>query len=334
MLQTKAHRATRQTNAQPAPTPLALAAREAVAALPRAAADTAANDTPAPASAFDGLVAALTAPSSLPEQAAEMTAMVDEVDDPLEDAPADGEAAKAVELFRHRDLSRTLGTDRRRLIAARMLEAREINGYAQTEAAGLFGHRNPTQLSLWERGSRVPPLKDLIRAAELYGCSVDFMLGISAESDRDPRPARRAATVRAVQSLLQGVAERVVEQVDLINELAGPSAQTVRNLVLKATALADATDAFMRKNSRKFDDMPAGAPLAHAQQELEPLLAGAREMLRRLDRAERELDARLRGQLAAPLPEAPTDSPVGKGPRPGGGTAANINASQPTATNP
>lgn len=314
MLQIKVHRATRQTNAQSAPTPLALAAREAVEALPRAAVDTAANDAlkamvkpddadhlpPVPASAVAVMAATLAAPAV---QAMHAQREAEGDGDDFEDAPDAAEVAAAAELLRHRALARSLGANRRKIIARRMLEARELNGYAQVEAAGLFGYRNSSQLSQWETGQRIPPLKDLIRASEAYGCSVDYLLGVSAESDRDPRPARRAATVRAVQSLLQGVAERVVEQVDLINELAGPSAQTVRNLVLKATALADATGAFMCKNSKKFDDMPAGAPLAHAQQELEPLLAGAREMLRRLDRAERELDARLRGQLAA-LPGA------------------------------
>lgn len=291
--------------------------------------DGADSDAPAPTGAFDGLVAALTAPSSLPERAAQTTAAADgaadlkpcdEVDDSQADAPDDDEVAEAVELLRNRALSRTLGADRRKTIAERMVQARELNGYPQVEAAGLFGHKNPTQMSLWERGGRVPPLKDLVKAAEVYGVSVDFLMGISPEADRDPRPARRAAAMRAVRVMLEGVAARVVDQVDQINELAGPSAQTVRNLVLKATALADATGAFMRKNARKFADMPAGAPLAHAQQELEPLLTGAREMLRRLDRAERELDARLRGQLAA-LPGAQANGDTDTAADNEGGTA-------------
>lgn len=273
--------------------------------LPRATSDNAANDdTPAAAASAVAIMAAtLTAPVTQPEAhaAADQQRQVeDEDDDFLEDDPDGEEVAAAVDLLRHRALSRQLGTHRRKLIAQRMIEARELNGFPQTEAAGLFGHRNPTQLSLWERGGRIPPLKDLIRAAEVYGCSVDFLLGVSAEADRDPRVARRQASVRAVQSLITHMAERVVDAVDAQNELVGPGSAAVRKLVEKTGALALAAEKFTRMNARKFEDMRGGSALIHALAEIEPVLAGATEMLRRFDKRQAALDAALRGQLAGP----------------------------------
>lgn len=274
--------------------------------LPRATADNAANDdTPAQAaSAVAVMAATLTAPVTQPEAhaAADRQRQVeDEDDDFLEDDPDGEEVAAAVDLLRHRALSRQLGTHRRKLIAQRMIEARELNGFPQTEAAALFGHRNPTQLSLWERGGRVPPLKDLVRAAELYGVTTDFIFGIAAESDRDPRMARRQASVRAVQGLITNLAERVVDAVDAQNELVGPGSAAVRNLVEKAGALVLAAEKFTRMNAPKFEDMRGGSALIHALAQIEPVLAGATQLLRRFDRRQAALDAALRGQLAEPV---------------------------------
>jgi len=208
-------------------------------------------------------------------------------DDPVEEAE---EAEDAV--------SRQVNARIRRIVADRILKARELNGYAQVEAAGLFGYRNSSQLSQWETGKRMPPMKELIRASEMYQVSVDFLLGLSAEPDRDPRKARSAAAVRALRAVLDDAAVRIAAQVDGLSELAGPGAEVVGQLVAKAAALGDAVSAFVRRNAAVFDELPAGASLLHAHDELDKSMPAARDLLRRLDRAGREPEARLQGRVS------------------------------------
>jgi transcriptional regulator with XRE-family HTH domain len=189
-------------------------------------------------------------------------------------------------------VSRQVNARIRRIVAERLLKARELNGYAQVEAAGLFGYRNSSQLSQWETGKRMPPLKELIRASEVYQVSVDYLLGLSAEPDRDPRKARSAAAVRALRAVLDDAAVRIAAQVDGLSELAGPGAEVVGQLVAKAAGLGDAVSAFVRRNAAVFDELPAGASLLHAHDELDKSMPAARDLLRRFDRAGREPEAR------------------------------------------
>ena len=58
----------------------------------------------------------------------------------------------------------------------RLKQLREQKGMKQSELAAMFGVSQAT-LSNWERGVHDPDNNDLIKLAEILGCSTDYLLG-------------------------------------------------------------------------------------------------------------------------------------------------------------
>ena len=65
----------------------------------------------------------------------------------------------------------------------RLRELREEKGISQKELGKLFNVAQNT-ISNWENGTREPDTKTLVKLAELFECSVDYLVG---RTD-DPRP--------------------------------------------------------------------------------------------------------------------------------------------------
>lgn len=62
-----------------------------------------------------------------------------------------------------------------------LLRARKKGGYSQEEAAGRLGVSRQT-VSKWETGETVPDVKQAQRLAQLYGLTLDELLGFDAET--------------------------------------------------------------------------------------------------------------------------------------------------------
>lgn len=60
----------------------------------------------------------------------------------------------------------------------RLIEARNRHGYSQKFVAITVGVA-PSIVSRWESGIKFPSRENLVKLAELYGVSVDYLLGIS-----------------------------------------------------------------------------------------------------------------------------------------------------------
>ncbi|MBR3743469.1 MAG: helix-turn-helix transcriptional regulator [Clostridia bacterium] len=60
----------------------------------------------------------------------------------------------------------------------RLVEARNKHGYSQKYVALTVGVA-PSIVSRWESGGKFPSRENLVKLAELYGVSVDYLLGIS-----------------------------------------------------------------------------------------------------------------------------------------------------------
>jgi transcriptional regulator with XRE-family HTH domain len=97
----------------------------------------------------------------------------------------------------------------RAIIGARFLAARELNGFSQTVAAGLLEYETGTQLSLVEKGVRLPPLKLILNAAAIYAVSVDFLLGAIDEAEPDRRIRERATLLRHVDHIVRSSVEGI-----------------------------------------------------------------------------------------------------------------------------
>ncbi len=125
----------------------------------------------------------------------------------------------------------------RGVIADRVLKARLMNGYSQSEAAEMLQYGTTAQLSQWEQGRRPVPLTMLVRASEVFGVSMDWLCGISVEPDRDPRAARRIACTRAVRATLAASVERIVAAFDADEKVLSLNVAVVRGLAEAAQAV-------------------------------------------------------------------------------------------------
>lgn len=63
-----------------------------------------------------------------------------------------------------------------RIFQERLAELRKINGYTQTFVARKLGIKQPSYLR-YENGNAEPTLANLVKLADLYDVSVDYLLG-------------------------------------------------------------------------------------------------------------------------------------------------------------
>lgn len=189
----------------------------------------------------------------------------------------------------------------RRTVGRRFAEARALNGLDQGEAARLLGWGNSTQLSLIEQGKRMPPHSALLRASEVYGTSVDYLMGASAEPERDAKTAEKMAFVRRVERLLQHNAEAVTEALMASTRETTVDAMRAAKFVERATELVDAALAIERLNPGQFDDARGGARLVRVAGEMEAAIAHINRFVDRADRLHKGALDRARQRTFASL---------------------------------
>lgn len=148
----------------------------------------------------------------------------------------------------------------RQVIAERLNHGRALAGLSQVEMANAIGLKNSTQLCLWERAQRMPPLHALLSAADVLGVSIDFLVGVSDEPDRDPQVARRTALLGAMRQMLEQHAAAAADVI-LAAEIDPTKAIRAHALCGKTAELARAVEQFRQKNSDTFDELPMGALL-------------------------------------------------------------------------
>lgn len=181
----------------------------------------------------------------------------------------------------------------RAVMAKRFREARNMNGLGQHEAALRIGWSNPTQLSLIEdgRATRPCPLWALANASDVYGVSVDYLMGRSDEPERDPRLAERQALVRNTHHAMMTYAQMMVNQIHAYTTKGAPAVVTARRLLAESESMAEAVDRFHQLNREAFLDLKAGSTLLRR---LEGLQAAVMEVKSMLDRYDRMTESTLR----------------------------------------
>lgn len=180
----------------------------------------------------------------------------------------------------------------RQVIAERLNHGRALAGLSQVEMASAMGLKTSTQLCLWERAQRMPPLHALLSAADVLGVSIDFLVGVSDEPDRDPQVARRTALLGAMRQMLEQHAAAAADVI-LAAEIDPTNIIRAHALCGKTAELARAVEQFRQKNSDSFDELPLGALLLRLARD-----AGeaAEQVATFLDEAE---DRRYRASAAA-----------------------------------
>lgn len=154
----------------------------------------------------------------------------------------------------------------RQVIAERLNFSRALAGLNQIEMSHALGFKNSTQLSLWEHAQRTPPLHALLAVADVLGVSVDFLVGVSDEPDRDAQLARRTALVGAMRRMLDGHASAVADVI-LSGEFDPSNTIRAHALCSKTENLARAVEQFRARSEEVFDSLPAGALLLRIAKE-------------------------------------------------------------------
>lgn len=66
----------------------------------------------------------------------------------------------------------------------RIRELRELNGYSQKKVAEMLG-MHTTQYQRYETGERTMPIDFVIQIADLYGVSIDYLVGREEQQSED-----------------------------------------------------------------------------------------------------------------------------------------------------
>jgi transcriptional regulator with XRE-family HTH domain len=164
----------------------------------------------------------------------------------------------------------------RKVVAERLIEARAICGLDQGGAAQRMGYINSTQICLWEQAKRLPPHNVLLRCADVYGVSLDYLLGRCDSPERDELLAGRNAVLRTAADIIGGCAEQLTEQLQRQLLRGTRSTAVARSLADRAANTTRALVRFRELNESCFDDLRGGASVLHAIRELEAATATAR----------------------------------------------------------
>lgn len=174
----------------------------------------------------------------------------------------------------------------RSIMAKRFKASRDMNGLGQTEAARKIGWSNATQLSIIEEGrGRMCPMWALEAASRVYGVSVDYLIGVSDEPERDPKLSERKAVMRNVHGMMMSTAETIVERVHLYMASGAPSIVTARRFIASAEELVEAVNRMYEINRQAFDEDLRGAATVVAKMDnLRTVLLEVKGQLERHDR--------------------------------------------------
>lgn len=153
----------------------------------------------------------------------------------------------------------------RAIIGGRMLMARELNGYTQTNAAKRLGYATPSQLSQWEMARRTPPIKMLMRACSVYRVSMDYLMGISDEPDRDPATVVRHQVMSAAEEMLATMAHEIADAMLQQTKIGGPAIETAMLMLDEGAAMVKSFRRFVELNKTAFsEDMRGSSALLAA----------------------------------------------------------------------
>lgn len=147
-----------------------------------------------------------------------------------------------------------------RLVGSRITKARKACRLEGQQLAWKIGHRNGTQLSLWEAGERLPPLSALVLLAAHLGVSVEFLCGASPSEDPDRQEATRREARAQARMTIEAAVSAVAHACTAVPQAAADAEaawQRLGGLVAEMLgAIANCRD----RNRRIFDeDLIGGA---------------------------------------------------------------------------
>ena len=205
------------------------------------------------------------------------------------------------------DLKTKSGLALKLIIGRRIVLAREMNGFSQGELAQALGFENSSQVSLWEHGRRLPPLHFIVFLSSTLAVSIDWLLGLDSQPERDSATAARGAVLRRMSAMLKSHAGAVADVLLAASRFDPVPELRNSQVVSKVASLCCAVDKFRDLNTELFDDARAGAMLLRTARDAREAVARMAELLAASDRRIEFALAQGRDALvlAGPEPRAP-----------------------------
>lgn len=174
------------------------------------------------------------------------------------------------------------------IIRERIISARVMNGLTAIDAAARLGYANSTQLSQIESGERKVPndWQFIKRMAAVYSVSMDYLMGLSPNPERDAVASQHFAIMRGFEQLQQLQAATMTTAFVRYAATGASSADLV-SLCGVAEAVSLAFQA-MRDRNQEFDDLRGGAKVLAAVGKLDDAAASVRRTLARTKAREQD----------------------------------------------
>lgn len=183
------------------------------------------------------------------------------------------------------------------IVRERIVSARVMNGLNAVEASARLGYANSTQISQIESGQRKVPndWQFLLNMSRVYSVSVDYLLGVSPNPERDAIASESFALLRGFEEIQQMQAAAMTTAFVKFGTERQASHLDIQNVCDEIDAVADAFHK-MREQSPEFDDLRGGATVLAAVRRLEEIAVPLREKLRRRLAHEQHMLASARGE--------------------------------------
>lgn len=175
------------------------------------------------------------------------------------------------------------GGSLKNVIGRRLIAAREMNGFTQSEAAAKIGYKTSAQLCLWESGSRLPPLHLASVISEVFGVSTDWLLGLDDSPERDSATAAKNAVVRRMGGLLEQHAKHIAGALFEVQRFDPTPLLRSSGLCGLVLELASAVERYRERNLAAFDDTACSALLVRIAGDAR---AAAETITKAMDRAD------------------------------------------------
>lgn len=163
-------------------------------------------------------------------------------------------------------------TPEKRAFGERLRVARETAGMSQIDAAVAMGYSKGVQLSNMEAGNRMPTLRVLLHAAQLYSTTMDYLTGLVGDPSRDPAAtAQSIVAARVTGEVRAAIGVLISTSIEHVRRLRPDEAKAVRiaNVALEVRAALDR----LRQRDPRFDDLSGGATVLHRVELLADLAA-------------------------------------------------------------
>lgn len=178
------------------------------------------------------------------------------------------------------DPSRVLQLKLVKTIGDRLREAREICNMPQIEAAKRLGYSNPSKLSKVEKATDTNsvPLWLILRAAQIYEVSIDFLFGITDDWELS---VQKCIERDIDNYIIASWEEKRLEDIQNIKKVKDEQKKLyeyIHLMFLEQDELQTALQRF-RELNREFDDMRGGSRLVSAVERMQAATVLAKNKL-------------------------------------------------------